>query len=161
LLSLSRLASRAFINHEIRIPPTDAPGVAAPSRIAFMEGSRGGFVDDLRSGIGSGSIGKEEGRMGLSISFMDISASSRMRSHSSKAVMTAPWGDGQSLVCLCESINRRCEDFDGQESVCLWESLDRCVVGTLIGRPLFVRGVYGFFKAAFLWPCIFTNPNKA
>jgi hypothetical protein len=85
LLSLSRLASRAFINHEIRIPPTDAPGVAAPSKIAFMEGSRGGFVDDLRSGIGSGSIGKEEGRMGLSISFMDISASSRMRSHSSKS----------------------------------------------------------------------------
>jgi hypothetical protein len=40
---LTQLASRAFINHEVRIPPTDAPAVAAGNRIAFMEGSRGGF----------------------------------------------------------------------------------------------------------------------
>ena len=75
MLSLSMLASRAFINHEVRIPPTGAPGVAAPNRTVFMEGSRGGFVD-LRSGIGSGSVGNEGGGIGLSISFTDISTSS-------------------------------------------------------------------------------------
>ena len=76
MLSLSRLASRAFINHEVRIQPTGASGVAAPNnRIVFMEGSRRGFVD-LRSGIGSGSVGKEGGGIGLSISFTNISTSS-------------------------------------------------------------------------------------
>ena len=72
MLSLSRLASRAFFNHEVRIPPTGATGVAAPNRTVFIEGSRGGFVD-LRSGIGSGSVGKEGGGIGLSTSFTDIS----------------------------------------------------------------------------------------
>jgi hypothetical protein len=84
LLSLSRLASRAFINHEVRILPTDAPGVAS-NRSAMLEGLRGGFVLDLRSGVGFGSVGKEEGRISLSMRFMDISASSRMRSHSCKS----------------------------------------------------------------------------
>jgi hypothetical protein len=46
--------------------------VAAPNRIAFMEGLRGGFVDDLRSGIASDSVGKEGGRIGLSISFTNF-----------------------------------------------------------------------------------------
>ena len=58
----------------VRIPPTGATGVAAPNRTVFIEGSRGGFVD-LRSGIGSGSVGKEGG-IGLSTSFTDISTSS-------------------------------------------------------------------------------------
>jgi hypothetical protein len=61
---LTQFTSRAFINHEVRIPPTDAPDVAAGNRIAFMEGSRGGFVD-WRSGIESGSVGKEGGRIRL------------------------------------------------------------------------------------------------
>jgi hypothetical protein len=168
LLSLLRLASRAFINHEVRIPPANAPNAAPPNRSAFIKGSRGGFVD-LRSGIGSGSVGKEGGRIGLSMSFTDISASSRMRPYSYKSCdecavrqraeprllvrKSRPRRgdfDGQKRVCLCESIDRRCGDFDGQESVDLWESLDRCVVGTLIGRTLIGRGVYGFFKAALL-----------
>jgi hypothetical protein len=40
---------------------------------------------DLRSSIGSGSVEKEGGRIGLSINFTDITASSRMRPHSYKS----------------------------------------------------------------------------
>jgi hypothetical protein len=74
--------------------------------------------------------------------------------------------DGQKLVCLCESIDRRCRDFGRQDHDCLVEILDRrCeasmaearlfvrvltnVVGTLIDRTTSVRGEHGFFKAAF------------
>jgi hypothetical protein len=143
---LAQSASRAFINNEVRIPPTDAPNVAADNRIAFMpvEGSRGGFVD-LSNGIGSGSSWKGRKKDRFVISFTDISAYSRMRPLSYKSCddcAKRQWPelrlfvmktrhrrrgdfDGQKLVCLCEIIDRRCRGFDRQNHDCLWKILDR------------------------------------
>jgi hypothetical protein len=97
---LTQLASRAFINHEVRISPTDAPDVAAGNRIAFMEGMRGGFVVDLRSSIGSGSVGKEGGRIGLSTALRTFPRLLGCDLIHTRAVMIAPSGNGQNLVCL-------------------------------------------------------------
>ena len=80
-----------------------SPGVAAPNRTVFMEGSRGGFVD-LRSGIGSGSVGKEGGGIGLSIHFKKdwtgvVSTSSTGGRTTSKVVGTSM---GRRTSSICE-----------------------------------------------------------
>jgi hypothetical protein len=73
---------------------------------------------DLSSGIGSGSVGKEGGRIGLSINFTDISAPSRMRPHSYKSsddCVVLQWAEPRLFVR--KTRHRRRGDFDGRKLV--------------------------------------------
>jgi hypothetical protein len=85
----------------------------------------------LRSGIGSGSVGKEGGRIGLSISFTDISASSRMRFHSYKRCDDCAVRQWAELRLFVRKSRPSRGDFDGQKLVCLCE-VSTGVVGTSI-----------------------------
>jgi hypothetical protein len=71
----------------------------------------------LRNGIGSGSVGKEAGGTGLSVSFTDIPASSRMRSHSYKSCDDCAVGQWAEPRLFVRKSRPRRGDFEGQKLV--------------------------------------------